>query len=470
MNDSHQKNDQLASYVEAVLQIAAGNSELNLPDSVSDHEQDLCAAIRELYLQITAERVKTEKLTSISRSVNSGMLLEEILEVAYDTFHDVIPYNRLGFSVLEDQGRSLLSVWAKSDMDEVHLSAGYCADLQGSSLQGIIDSGQPRIIDDLVAYLEQKPDSESTALIVKEGLRSSLTCPLIADDKPIGFIFFSSTELNAYKNIHADLFLDLTSQLAIVLEKGRLVSEMKTQKEAIEEQNKELLRLSALRNNFLGMAAHDLRGPIAQISLIGEMLLESSDALSKEKEEQLFGMVYRQSRHMMKLIDDLLDVTKIEAGQLELKPQQIQISSFLKQIMRDHIVLAAPKNITVTLQEVSGDTIYADPDRLRQILDNLISNAVKYSPAASSILVRANQDSSQWRFEVQDEGPGLTEEDRKHLFQDFKKLSAQPTGGEKSVGLGLAIARRVVVAHGGTIGVDSHASAGATFWFELPIR
>jgi hypothetical protein len=101
-------------------------------------------------------------------------------------------------------------------------------------------------------------------------------------------------------------------------------------------------------------------------------------------------------------------------------------------------------------------------------MDNLLTNAVKYSPPGSTVQVSVQPEGDGWRINVQDEGPGITEEDRQKLFEDFARLSARPTGGEKSTGLGLAIARRIVHAHGGEIGVDSIPGHGATFWFTLP--
>jgi signal transduction histidine kinase len=112
--------------------------------------------------------------------------------------------------------------------------------------------------------------------------------------------------------------------------------------------------------------------------------------------------------------------------------------------------------------------VKADPVRLHQVLDNLISNAVKYSPPGSKVWVSAQRMPAGWQVNVQDEGPGITEKDRRRLFQDFARLSARPTGDEKSVGLGLAITRRIVEAHDGQIGVDSEPGQGATFWFILP--
>ena len=111
----------------------------------------------------------------------------------------------------------------------------------------------------------------------------------------------------------------------------------------------------------------------------------------------------------------------------------------------------------------------ADPARLLQVIDNLISNAVKFSPPGSTVLVDLEKLPQEWRISVLDEGPGLTEKDRQNLFKNFARLSARPTGGEKSVGLGLAITRRVIEEHRGRIGVDSETGKGANFWFTLPI-
>jgi signal transduction histidine kinase len=130
--------------------------------------------------------------------------------------------------------------------------------------------------------------------------------------------------------------------------------------------------------------------------------------------------------------------------------------------------LAGRKDITVTLTNHHAGVVFADRKRLRQVLDNLISNAVKYSPAGSTVEVHQILRRGWWRVEVKDQGPGLTAPDRQAVFEYFTTLSAKPTGGESSTGLGMAITRRVVEAHGGDVGVDSQPGAGSTFWFSIP--
>ncbi len=134
------------------------------------------------------------------------------------------------------------------------------------------------------------------------------------------------------------------------------------------------------------------------------------------------------------------------------------------------MLVATPKGTRIQFQPIVPGAVYADPLRLRQVIDNLVSNAVKYSPPGSVVRVGLQRLDQGWRIAVQDQGPGLTLTDRQRLFQDFARLSARPTGGEKSVGLGLAIVRRIVEAHGGQVGADSEPGQGAVFWFTLPDR
>ena len=230
--------------------------------------------------------------------------------------------------------------------------------------------------------------------------------------------------------------------------------------------------MNDLKNTFLGIAAHDLRSPLSTMKLATDMLDEETTWPSQEERLQFFDTyvdtVKRQTQHMIDLLNDLLDITQIESGKLSLRPELIPLKSYLTQIAAMHNQLARPKGTKVELGTVTDGIATADPLRLRQVLDNLISNAVKYSPPGSTVWVGAEHKDDCWQVSVRDQGPGLTEDDRPRLFNNFARLSARPTGGEKSVGLGLAITRRVVEAHGGEINVDSVPGKGATFWFTLP--
>ena len=461
-------DQRISQYIQAAQELAQGRFDVVVPVVDGDELGRLGQALRTLAQTLELQYQELRKLDQITSQINAGLLLDDILENVYHSFKDIIPYNRIGFSLIENNGTTVRARWATTDQPDVQLKVGYEAPLAGSSLETIIQTGQPRIINDLAAYLEHKPECESTRLIVTEGIRASLTCPLIANGIPVGFMFFSSTQPNVYHTEHVESYRRIADQLSVIVEKGRLVSELALQKEAFETQNRELKVLDDLKNKLLGMAAHDLRNPIGYIQMISEFLLESGGKLSSENWERLLGDLHSQSRHMLDLLNDLLEVSQIESGRLEIRPRSVDLHAFLTDAVQRHGMLAAPKGTTVQLADAPQVTIEADPERLRQVIDNLISNAIKYSPPGSTVSVAAVRKQGDWRISVRDEGPGIKPGERDMLFTEFAKLSARPTGGESSTGLGLAITRRIVEAHGGRIGVDSEPGHGATFWFTLP--
>ena len=174
---------------------------------------------------------------------NMGQSLDELLDSVYDQLHGIVPYNRIAVALLEQPLNLLRLISCRSDGD-VALKVGYAARLAGSTLAPLLATGQPRIIDDLQKYLLEKPNSTSTALIEREGMRSSLTLPLLADAKPIGVIFFSSRSTNTYTESHASLLKRLAGHIAISLERNRLISEL-------QRTNQELADANAAKDKFL---------------------------------------------------------------------------------------------------------------------------------------------------------------------------------------------------------------------------
>jgi signal transduction histidine kinase len=471
-NERNADKEQLMKYIEFAERLKQGQYDhFDLLASESDTPLTrLGLTLYDLAQLLELHDQETQRIDQITARINAGLLLDEVLENVYEDFRALIPYDRIGLALLEDDGQTVTSRWNRTDRPPIYLRRGYSAPLAGSSLETIIQTGQPRILNDLIDYQERKSSSESTRLILEEGIRSSLTCPLIANGVPVGFIFFSSAEPNSYHAAHITVFQRIAAQLAVIVEKGRLASELAEQKRAIERQNQELLRLNDLKNTFLGIAAHDLRNPLGVIEMALGLLLDPKIALTPQETDTILRDTQHQSRHMLNLINELLDVSQIEAGRVQLQHETVVIQDFLVETVQRHAKLAAPKGTHIHLESdlSSDDLMNADPLRMRQVVDNLISNAVKYSPAGSTIYVRAEKLENHWRISVQDEGPGLTPEDQSHLFQDFVRLSARPTGGESSTGLGLAISRRVVEAHHGQIGVETEPGQGATFWFTIP--
>jgi len=237
-----------------------------------------------------------------------------------------------------------------------------------------------------------------------------------------------------------------------------------------EEANALRMALKSLeqRSRHAAIVAHDLRNSVGSIASSAELLLEDLDALAPEQ-LQLISIIERTSRAALALVSDLLDLTLIETGRLELKPQSIDLGALIQKNVEANRPLAHKKNIQLEAEIAVGlPAVIADPWRVEQVLTNFISNAVKYSEPATGVIVRASAAEGEILVEVCDQGQGIPPDEIDNLFRFYQKTSVRPTGGEQSTGLGLAIARRIVEAHGGKVSVESEVGRGSTFRFTLP--
>jgi signal transduction histidine kinase len=193
--------------------------------------------------------------------------------------------------------------------------------------------------------------------------------------------------------------------------------------------------------------------------------------LAEEEIDDMSHQIETQSNFMFEIITNLLDVNKIENGKLTLQMMPVELLMSLDNVVSRYQIAAKKKSITLNFEtEAEIPHIYADPTLTIQILDNIVSNAVKYSPAEKQVWVRLVEDTAnkKVRVEVQDEGPGFSDEDKKKLFGKFARLSAKPTGGEHSTGLGLSIVKRLTEAMGANIWCESELGKGAKFVIEFP--
>ena len=216
----------ISKYRDAAVAMKEGRFPVPIPQEGGDEVAALGNALADLSATLEARLKEIDTLNKVTAKINAGLFLDEILNFVFDSFWPIIPYDRIGFALLEQEGTVICSHWARSDAPAMKITKGYSAPLQGSSLQRILETGQPRILNDLRQYLMDHPGSESTRLIVEEGMRSSLTCPLIALGKPIGFMFFSSMEPGSFKNAHVDIFLQIAGELSMMVEKARLYEEV----------------------------------------------------------------------------------------------------------------------------------------------------------------------------------------------------------------------------------------------------
>ncbi len=250
-------------------------------------------------------------------------------------------------------------------------------------------------------------------------------------------------------------------------EQGRAIQE---QKRLLEHQAEELIALNNEKNEMLSIVAHDLKNPITAVRGLGELI--RSGYAQGEQLEEVAQQIMNTGDRMLELVKNLLAENQLQEGKMQFMPRLLTLASLVEGIVWEYKQVAALKNITLHYTNAATDTrAIVDEQAFAQIIDNLLSNAVKYSPHGKNIYVRikdAGTNPSMLRIEVQDEGPGLSAEDKKHLFGKFARLSARPTGGEHSTGLGLSIVKKMVEAMNGRVWCESELGQGATFIVELP--
>lgn len=262
-------------------------------------------------------------------------------------------------------------------------------------------------------------------------------------------------------------------QLEAVVEER--LTEIKAQKEELEVQNKRLdtnaerlQKANKLKNEFLGMAAHDLKNPLSVISGFTDIILADKETLTDEHVDFL-ETIQRGSKQMFGLISELLENARNDETELTLTKTSTDLDELLTSLTSSYRAALETKELTLNYATNEKIEAIVDIDRMREIFDNLVSNAIKYSPLGKNIWISLTKDTStgKIRFIVRDEGQGMTKEDLESAFGRFQRLSAQPTGGESSNGLGLSIVKRLVELHDGDVWIESEYGHGCAFHVEF---
>ncbi|MCU0428159.1 MAG: ATP-binding protein [Candidatus Kapabacteria bacterium] len=240
--------------------------------------------------------------------------------------------------------------------------------------------------------------------------------------------------------------------------------------EQLRRQNEQLLELNQEKNEFLGIAAHDMKNPLGGIRNLAEMLLYNREELSAEQQREFLAQIINSSERMFELVTNLLDINAIEQNGISLNLTSLDAAPIVRMLAELYAHRAEQKHISLKTEIPAVVRITADEIAFQQVVDNILSNAIKYSPQGKTVYLRVIQQKDTVRIEVQDEGPGLSDADKEKLFEKFARLSARPTGGEHSTGLGLSIVKRMVEAMQGRVWCESELGQGACFVVEFASR
>jgi signal transduction histidine kinase len=246
-------------------------------------------------------------------------------------------------------------------------------------------------------------------------------------------------------------------------------AELASKNRELESRNEEVERANRLKSEFLSGMSHELRTPLHTIIGFTELLQEQTEQLLNDKQQRFLQHIHKDSQHLLALINDVLDLSKIESGRLQLQREVFPIADAIEETVSSLRPRAEAKSIAIAVQVPEGMDLCADRLRFKQILFNLLSNAVKFTPDRGRIEVEVRIQGEYVEVRVTDTGIGIAASEHESVFDKFYQVGQRQAGGHEGTGLGLAITRRLVEQHGGQIFLESEPGKGSRFTFTLPL-
>jgi signal transduction histidine kinase len=385
-----------------------------------------------------------------ARALGSSLEIEQAFGAFIREVRGLVPFDRTAIVLVEGE---LARTIATAGLGAAKVfPPGSAGPVRGTVLERV-QSGEVVVRTDLASG--EYPED---ALLVELGLHSELLAPLLLGARPIGMISLSRLERDAFD----------AEEVELVALLGRLVATAVQNIRAYESERQtvdELRRLSALRADFVSLVSHELRSPMAAVIGAARTLQERWRTLTAGQREAFLALIADETNRLAALIGDVLDTSRIEAGTFSYSFTDVDLA----RLVEDAVATAAVGQDEVRVRaeiEAPLPPIRGDRERLRQVLSNLIDNAVKYSPHGDEVEVRARRENGAIAISVRDHGPGIPSEQQRIIFEKFGR--ADVPGSKPGTGLGLFIARSIAEAHGGTLDVESRKDAGATFTLTLP--
>lgn len=296
--------------------------------------------------------------------------------------------------------------------------------------------------------------------------RSEMAVPMIVGEKLLGIFDVQADTANFFTEEDANIYTTLAVQVAIALQNARLYMEQSATVLQLRE-------LDRLKSSFLANMSHELRTPLNSILGFADVMLEGLDGpLTKNMDNDL-GLIQKNGQHLLHLINDVLDMAKIEAGRMSLNPERFHIHDLLQDVTSITSTLASEKNLSLFIEKDSDSAveIFADRTRIRQVMINLVNNAIKFTDKGQ-VRLRADRHGDLITVCVRDTGVGIPPDNLEDIFQEFTQVDTSTTRRAGGTGLGLPISRKLIEMHGGRLWAESAGidGEGAAFFVELPIE
>jgi len=390
-------------------------------------------------------------VNQIAGKLTSSLDVDELLTSASEAIQRSFNYFDVTIFLIErDEREMTLAAHSGSYID--FLPHGYRQRLSEGIVGWVAEHGQPVLANDVTLdprYMSYQYHNTN----------SELALPISIDNDVIGVLNVEDTKLHAFDETDVLVLETLCDQIGSAIRNAKLFDEIK-------KSNQRLMELDRLKTDFVGIVSHDFRTPLSTIMLAAKSLLRKEETLKLDRLREYLGIIVDQASKLSKLAEDTLSIAKIEAGQLNYQFKIVNVESVIQEAV-SMVKISSRHNFHYAV-DLNSSYVRGDQNKLRQVLQNLISNAVKYSPAGGKISVIVGQHDQQpdeVLFSVTDEGLGIPQEYMGRLFQKYTRVESGEATKIKGTGLGLWICREIIKAHGGRIWVESEVGKGSTFKF-----
>ena len=393
-----------------------------------------------------------ETANRCARALGSSLELDEAFGAFIRELRGLVPFERTAIVLVEGDTATTMATAGRGAGDV--FPPGNSDPIEGSLLERVLE-GKVVVRRDLT-----ERDAPADEQLLALGLRSELVTPLLLGARPIGMLSLSRDRPDAFSEDEVELVSLLGRLVATAVQNIRAY-------EAERRRVEELARLSQLRADFVSLVSHELRSPMAAVIGAARTLQDRWRMLTAPQRESFLALIGDETARLAELVGDVLDTSRIEAGTFSYRFDEVDLGRVVDEAVETAVLAQQDVSVVASVRGALP-AIRGDRTRLRQVLGNLIENAVKYSPEGGEVRVSAAAANGAVRIAVRDAGPGIPHEQQGRIFEKFGRVDI-PGASKPGTGLGLFIARSIAEAHGGSLDVLSGEEPGATFTLTLPV-